>query len=246
MEGTLTRGTGGRRVSTQRSQGKESLTDRLYREIRDSILSWSVSPGQILVETQLAKEHGVSKTPVREALALLSQEGLVEVIPRVGYRVTSMTPKDVDELFDLRVLLEGQAAAMAAVRATDQQLEALCATNHALNEKLGDSKIAPQEYNQQHQYELHLRIAELSGNRRMVRFIDQMLREWDRARRIAPEAATWGLVKDVMDSERICAALVARDPELVQDLMRKHITAYRDHVRELVAEKVDHPSMSIA
>jgi len=241
----LTRGTGGRRVSTQRNRGKESLTDRLYREIRDSILSWNVSPNQILVETQLAKEHGVSKTPVREALALLSQEGLVEVIPRVGYRVTSMSPQDVDELFDLRVLLECRAAELAALRATDKQLETLCEVNRSWNEKLRNDEISPLEYNRQHQFEFHLRIAELSGNRRMVRFIDQMLREWDRARRIAPEAATWGLVKDVMDSEQVCVALVARDEELVQDLMRKHITAYKEHVRELVAEQCEQAPASI-
>jgi len=231
----LARTTGGRQVSTQRSVGKESFTDRLYREIRDSILSWRVSPNQILVETQLAKDHGVSKTPVREALALLSQEGLVEVIPRVGYRVVSMTPEDVDELFDLRVVLETQAVAMAATRATDEELEDLCATNRLWNERLGGNEIPAEEYNQRHQYEFHLRIAELSGNRRLARFVDQMLREWERARRLAPTVAAWGLVKDVMDSERICVALITRDQELVQDLMRNHITGYKDHVRDVVA-----------
>ena len=106
--------TGGRTVINYGMEAQMSLTDKLYFQILDSILSWAIKPGDLLVEARLAKEYNVSKTPVREALGLLSLEGFIEVIPRIGYRVTEVTPRDVHEVFALRTLLETEGVALAA------------------------------------------------------------------------------------------------------------------------------------
>jgi len=88
---------GGRTVRNIGASERLSLADRIFRSIRNKIITWQISSDQVLVEARLAEEYNVSKTPVREALALLSQEGLVEVIPRVGYRVTPISVQDVYE-----------------------------------------------------------------------------------------------------------------------------------------------------
>jgi len=100
-------------------------TERAYTEIRSLLIAGDVAPGSWLREEDLAERTGVSRTPVREALRLLAQEGFVEFRPRRGVQVVSWSDQDLDELFDLRALLEAHGAAQAAERATPEQIEAM-------------------------------------------------------------------------------------------------------------------------
>lgn len=100
-------------------------TERAYTEIRSLLIAGDVAPGSWLREEDLAERTGVSRTPVREALRLLAQEGFVEFRPRRGVQVVSWSDQDLDELFDLRALLEAHGAGQAAERATAEQVEAM-------------------------------------------------------------------------------------------------------------------------
>jgi len=73
-----------------------SIRQRVYEHIRNRILSGQITPSTRVIETQLAKQIGTSRTPVREALHLMEMEGLLEAIPRVGYRVKEIKWEDVD------------------------------------------------------------------------------------------------------------------------------------------------------
>jgi DNA-binding transcriptional MocR family regulator len=84
----------------------DTIKRRVYQSLSAGILSGVFDMGQKLYGGQLAGYCGVSKTPVREALTLLQQEGLVEVVPRVGYLISRVTVQDVDEIFDLRQIIE--------------------------------------------------------------------------------------------------------------------------------------------
>jgi DNA-binding GntR family transcriptional regulator len=83
-----------------------SLVELLARRLRSEILSGALAPGERLIEEQLTRRFGTSRAPLREALRLLGQQGLVEHLPRRGVRVTQLSPRDVDELFGLRDVLE--------------------------------------------------------------------------------------------------------------------------------------------
>ena len=83
------------------------VRERLYQEIKRDILSGVFRMGDRLPVEALAAQHRVSKTPVREALSSLEHEGLVQIVPRVGYFVAQLTVQDVQELFQLRLILEG-------------------------------------------------------------------------------------------------------------------------------------------
>jgi DNA-binding GntR family transcriptional regulator len=86
--------------------GASSLVELAVRRLRSEILSGALVPGERLVEEQLTRRFGTSRAPLREALRLLGQQGLVEHLPRRGVRVAELSPRDIDELFSLRDALE--------------------------------------------------------------------------------------------------------------------------------------------
>ncbi|MBN9791778.1 GntR family transcriptional regulator [Pseudonocardia sp. TMWB2A] len=96
-----------------------------YDWIRDEIAGGSLPPGEWIRETQLAEVLGVSRTPVREALYALAAEGVVEIVHNRGARVSAWTVRDVDEVYRLRALLEGEGARLAAVRPSSKVVSAL-------------------------------------------------------------------------------------------------------------------------
>src|SRR2546421_6975169 len=96
--------------------------------IREAILDGRLPPGQRLKEEELARELGISRTPVREALLVLQTEGLVDAAPNRGAAVRSHDVDDLEDLYQLRALLEGYAARRAAANITDAALPALWAS----------------------------------------------------------------------------------------------------------------------
>ncbi len=93
--------------------------------IRDAILEGRLRPGERLKEDMIARELAVSRTPVREAIAMLQAEGLLEAPQHRGAQVRSYTPSELEEIYDLRSILEGYAARRAATRITDAELTRL-------------------------------------------------------------------------------------------------------------------------
>lgn len=95
--------------------GHSNLTDKVYRRIRDAILDGVLTAGERLVCADIAERFGVSSTPVRESLVRLRREGFIRTFPRKGTYVNSFSEKDWKEIYDIREVLEGLAARMAAI-----------------------------------------------------------------------------------------------------------------------------------
>lgn len=104
---------------------KYSLRGRVYNKIRTDILKGRYSDDEPIKETQISKELGVSRTPVREALRQLELEELVTIIPNKGAFVSGITPKDIQDIYMIRSLIEGLSAKWAAKNATAQQIREL-------------------------------------------------------------------------------------------------------------------------
>ena len=98
------------------------LRDVVFHALRDAILTGKLTPGERLMENQLADKLGVSRTPVREALRMLSLENLVELVPRKGAQVLDMSEKDVVNILEVRGALEGLATSLACVKMTKEDL----------------------------------------------------------------------------------------------------------------------------
>lgn len=105
------------------SGDKYSLRGRVYDRIREDILNGVYKEHEELKEATLGEKMGVSRTPVREALRQLELEGLVEIVPNKGARVTGITGKDMEDIYQIRYLLEGLSARWATEHITQQQLE---------------------------------------------------------------------------------------------------------------------------
>lgn len=101
------------------------LRDVVFQTIRQGILHGVLPPGQRLMEIQLAKHLGVSRTPVREALRMLELEGLVVTVPRHGAEVAEITQKDLQDVLEVRCALEALAVDLASVAITEEELQSL-------------------------------------------------------------------------------------------------------------------------
>lgn len=102
-----------------------SIQGRVIEAMRERIISGELEPGTSLSEIALAEAFGVSRTPVREALKQLQTEGLVEIRPRVGTFVTAPSRREINELFEMKALLEGAAARLLAQRGSVPELDLL-------------------------------------------------------------------------------------------------------------------------
>lgn len=227
---------GGRNVQTRASSKRVSLTDSICEAIRDRIVFSEVLPGDILGEARLAEEYGVSKTPVREALGLLSQENLVEVLPRVGYRVTGIGLHEVHEVYHLRILLEAEAAALAARRAErDDVLELRRRNGDSLERLVAEGAPSSKSYTRYHDA-FHLGIAVLSGSERLTRFIRSLLQDSTRIRVRDPLMSVEGFDEDRELAERMTAALVDRDEARSRDLMREHLVQSKARILDRLTD----------
>jgi DNA-binding GntR family transcriptional regulator len=107
------------------NEDQYSLRGRVYNFLRENILNGKYKPGENLIEMRLAEELNVSRTPIREAIRQLELEGLVESIPNKGVTVKGITKKDMEDIFKIRLVLEGLAARWAVEQITEEDLKDL-------------------------------------------------------------------------------------------------------------------------
>lgn len=106
-------------------QNYQPLRDVVFEHLRNSILNGDLKPGERMMEVQLAEQLGVSRTPVREAIRKLELEGLVVMVARKGAYVADISVKDILDVLEVRSVLEGLAASLAAERMTEDELDEL-------------------------------------------------------------------------------------------------------------------------
>jgi DNA-binding GntR family transcriptional regulator len=192
--------------------------DMLYQEIRQTIISGEIKPGEILKEAELADEYGVSKTPVREALVVLGHEGFVESMPRIGHVVTTFTVQDVLEVFHLRSILEAETAGLAAERITEEGIAALLNNN---SEEFALLNEAHERGFYQRAYELNMQfhqiIASASGNRRLADLVKRLIEDMRRMLAFDP------CFVDPRQHMEIIEALKHRDTAKARESMKRHV-----------------------
>jgi DNA-binding GntR family transcriptional regulator len=206
-----------------------SLHDEVAAQLRERIFSGELTPGMFLDEIQLAEQMNISRTPLREALKVLTAEGLVRHEPRRGSFVYEVTEQDLDEIFPVIALLEGRCAFEAAQRATDGDLAAL----EDLHEKLARHAKAKRinEYYATN-FAIHEAIIALAGNRWLAGVIND-LRKIVKLARLQQLHAPGRLEQSLSEHLAVFAALKARDPEGAEAAMRTHLSRQRSALREL-------------
>ncbi len=195
-----------------------SLTEKVYEMLRAEILTCALQPGQELNEAELAERFKISKTPVREALSNLRQEGLVRTFPRRGYQIAPITFGDMNELFDIRTILEAGAAEMACMRVSDAEIAHLNDLAEVVYDRGEQPSLGPFIRANR---EFHLAIARASGN---VRLEDLLARQIDALERFFYLGAQ---LRDVssetaISHHEIVAVLARRDPAQARQIMIRH------------------------
>lgn len=155
-----------------------SMVDAAYAQLRRRILDNDWPPGHRALEHEVATELGMSRTPVREALMRLQNEGLVEVIPRHGMRVLPVSGNDMQEIYQILTALECMAAELLAARKPSaKELQPLVDATQAMDKALRaddlDAWAAADE-------RFHAQLIDLAGNRQLQTTV---LNYWDRAHR---------------------------------------------------------------
>ena len=157
----------------------DSIRRKVYNHLREQILSGQIAPQQRLIETKIAREIGTSRTPVREALHNLEVEGLIESIPRVGYRVKFLNPTEVEEICAIRAAIEGLAADWAMNKAPGKLVTEL-KRNIAQSEK-AIARGAVKDFVEL-DAQFHESIARLSGGQRLLELAQTLRRHMLRYR----------------------------------------------------------------
>ena len=204
---------------------KISLADQVFEHIETDILSGKYQKGESLTESKLSAELGVSRTPIREALRRLEQEHLIEEAPK-GVVVVGISEKDLEDIFTVRLKLEGPVAAMAALNYTDEQLavirEALEFQEFYLNKNDPD-RIKSMDSR------FHETIYKMSGSTVLYDVLEPLHKKILKYRK-ASVSNTSRAEASVAEHRAIYEALAARDSQKVERLVTEHLKNAYHHI----------------
>jgi DNA-binding GntR family transcriptional regulator len=208
---------------------QSSLHDEVATQLRERIFAGELPPGTFMDEVRLAQEMNISRTPLREALKVLTVEGLVRHEPRRGCFVREVTEQDLDEIFPVIGLLEGRCAYEAAQHASDADIETLEVLHQRLAKHAKARRI--NEYYEAN-FAIHEAIIRLADNRWLAGVIAD-LRKILRLARLQQLHAPGRLDQSLSEHLAVFAALKARDADGAEAAMRTHLQRQREALREL-------------
>ena len=206
---------------------RQSLREQIADALRAALVAGQMVPGVVYSVPTIAERFGVSATPVREAMLDLAKEGLVQSVRNKGFRVTELADTDLDEITQLRALIEVPTTAQLALVADANDLEALRPLAQAIVESAerGDL-IGYVEADRR----FHLRLLGLAGSRRLVDTVCD-LRAQTRLYGLEQLVREGRLTASAAEHFELLDALLARDPARTEEIMRRHI----GHVRGIWA-----------
>lgn len=202
----------------------QSRIDQVIAEIRGAILTRRLTPGQALVEAELARAMGVSKTPVREALKVLSQSGLVTFVPYKGASVTSVDEEFIRSVYEVRLLLEPEAVRRSVDQGSRQSLDAAAdLLAQAKEAALADDRATLSLLNRR----LHAELYAGCGNPILIDILENLR---DRAALISvigwEESPTWQT--EWQEHSAVLKAALAGDADQAATLLREHLQGFFD------------------
>ena len=211
----------------------QPLRNVVFQALRTAILRGELKPGERLMELQLAAKLGVSRTPIREAIRMLEQEGLAKTVPRKGAHVAKMTEKDMEDVLQVRLALEELAVRTLCDRFTREQLQELLNAKKAFEDTLSggnvreiagaDVRFHDVIYNGADNPRLSMLLSNL--REQMYRYRVEYLKD----KSVYPQ-----LVKE---HQIMLDALSRRDKEAVSGILRQHLRNQTEAVKRIIREQ---------
>ncbi len=211
------------------------LRDVVFHTLRDSILKGEMEPGERLMEIHLAKKLGVSRTPIREAIRMLEQEGLAVIVPRRGAQVAKMTEKDLQDVLEIRDALDELAALSACKKITPEAIQELRDTMTSFKDaaERGDVREVAMV-----DEKFHSIIYKAADNPKLMVIIRNLKEQMYRYR--------YEYVKDngnyrriLEEHEEIIRGFEKKDSEYVKKMMHAHLENQVEAVRDVIRHQED-------
>ncbi len=209
------------------------LTEEACRGIKDMVLRYELRPGQRLEHQALAERLGMSRTPVREALGRLTEEGFVTRIPHKGYSVPEITEAEARELFDLRECLELYGVEKAINNCTDADIRELKSILGSYKEAISLG-ISRQMFLVDENF--HLKIAEIAGSAILKRMLTTLFEKIIMKRTIEGISPVSGLTS-YRRHLKIFKAIESRDPKEARQQIREHVQTGKKAVLDQIRQR---------
>lgn len=203
--------------------------EEAYRRLRNLIFNGTLRPGEIISENSLAKRLGMSRTPVREAIHRLEQEGLIVPVSNRKKQIFVLTIKDVEEIFDLKEIIESKVARWAAEHHKPEEAEKLRTITANMKKVVLDNNAASQELNDtwlELDKEYHDTLFAMARNQRAKEIIRNLNQQWHRLR-LGILAIEGRLEKSVKEHEEIAEAILRGDAAGAEEAMIEHLRNLR-------------------
>jgi DNA-binding GntR family transcriptional regulator len=197
---------------------RPQLSDDVGRYVRRRIFNGTFRAGEYLRLDTLAAELGISVTPVREALLNLRAEGLLELLPRRGFKVLEVTARDVEDVANVQAFIGGELAARAADNITDEQLAVLRATQDELEHAYGSGDV---DRMVRLNHDFHRLINVAANSPKLTQFMSGITRYAPES--VFPTLSGWP-TQSTMDHRRVIAAFERRDARQARAAMAEHFT----------------------
>ncbi len=210
-----------------------ALYQQVAERLRERIFSHELPAGTWVDEQALAEQYGISRTPLREALKVLAAEGLVTLKPRRGCYVTEISERDLDEVFSVMAMLEGECARESAGRATKDDLKKLQAI-HADLEKAAAAHDIDRFFEANQAF--HHALQSIADNRWLLHVIED-LRKVIKLSRHHSLFSEGRLEQSLLEHRGILEAVLARDAAVAETRMREHIRSGRAALARIAGAK---------
>ena len=216
------------RTAARLSEPPVKTSDRVYEAMKEEIITGQLPPGSIISELTLAERYQTSRTPVREACQFLQKDGLLEAVPHKGFFVAEITMKQVQDIYQLRLVLEGTCARIAAEKISRSEIQELEALGRPITFTASNQQSFRRSTELNRRF--HLRIAEITGNQELIKILSNILDKITRAQYL--EAKKAPMV--VGEHEGIVRAIKGRDPAAAEKAMVTHIQNSLDRLLNVI------------
>jgi DNA-binding GntR family transcriptional regulator len=222
-----------RNMFPERILETRTMKDVAYEHLKEAIVGGRLQPGQRLFENQLAEGMRISRTPLREALSKLEQEGLVRRLARGGAVVASVSQREATQLNALRAVLEGLAARQAALRVSTAEVSSTALIGLERTIKRMEDSLSRGDLvgNLDFGRRFHLQIWKMADNPPCTTMLGQVMDAMERYRHLIPTRRAGEVIED---HREIVKAIRAGDPEKAEQLMRTHVETAGSYYLQMI------------
>lgn len=212
---------------------QRTIADRTHDQLKNDIINGTLAQGSKIAEEELARQYGISRGPLREAIHRLEGSRLIVRIPHAGARVVTLNQQMMSEIYEVRESLEGMSARLAAQKITPRQIDALWLLLGE-HEKAIEESDGKMYFQREGNFDFHFRIAQASGNQWLIEHLYLELYQLIRMCRHQSAQTPQRPGKALAEHRQILEAISQHDAELAEMLMRRHISGAWKIVKDLL------------